>query len=97
MRLTTEILSLPNPTLFNCLTDCQPPKVGEFIRFLALPVVQDLECCGDRLCRIADQEHEADFWTVYGQRADGESEAVTDVSTKRRALYLVGLFNWYLR
>lgn len=81
----------PNATLFNCCTDFMAPLFGEFVVF----EVQG--CCDhDGATFVVDEAHDADFWTVYGRRLNGEALAITDVSTPAMANRLADLFRWYL-
>lgn len=65
--------------LFNCQPDNRQPDWKEFDRLEIDGCIDDPEHPGTTIGGLSDSE--AQFWTIYARRPDGEPEPITDCAT----------------
>ena len=77
-------------TLYNCRTDYAPICKGEFVSLLLGGCIMESKDTDDSFTMGGQPADAAEFFTVYGIKADGEAEAVTDIKEPRKALSVAG-------
>lgn len=77
-------------TLYNCRTDNTAINKGEFVSLLIGGCITESAEGEDSFTVGGQSAESAEFFTVYGIRADGEGEAITDIEDPRKALSVAG-------
>lgn len=72
--------------LYNCRTDCREPRWSDYARLELVGCVDDPVSPGHTVPGWLATD--AEFFTIYGRKPDGDTDPITDVQDPRMAIHV---------